>query len=273
MIYDETIRRHYDRVGDEYGLSPQSTMADEITRQIETNAILAFVSSTAPNGRLADVGCGNGYTLSRLAESFPRLSLTGFEPNRTLRALAESRFVEGSAIVLNGDLRKPTFNKSQKFDLLICQRVIINILNPEEQKMALLNAISAVELGGHLLFIEAFQSGLDRLNAARQEFELAPIPVAHHNLYLSDDFFDIPALTPYHSPDWASRPMNCQRIISSRASYTKCCGLAYQSGATPNLLSSFPTHFRRQLGTIRSSVFWHSRKRRDGPKLTRVSED
>ena len=206
MNYDEAIKKHYDHIGNEYGLSPQSTMADEITRRIETDAILSFVSSAAPKDRIVDVGCGNGYTLSRLAECFPRVKLFGFEPNCTLRALAESRFVGGSAVVLDGDLRKPRFNGSQKFDLLICQRVIINILNPEEQKLALLNAIGAVEAGGHLLFIEAFQSGLERLNAARQEFELAPIPVAHHNLYLPDDFFDTPGLAPYRSPHWCVSP-------------------------------------------------------------------
>ena len=58
-----------------------------------------------------------------LAERFPHLRLTGFEPNSTLRKLAESRFVEGAAIIHDGDLRKPTFNKSQKFravDLPTC---------------------------------------------------------------------------------------------------------------------------------------------------------
>jgi SAM-dependent methyltransferase len=206
MTYDEAVRKHYDHIGAEHGLSPQSTMVDDITRQIETHAILTFVLSTAPNGRVADVGCGNGYTLARIAERFPHASLTGFEPNRSLRTLAESRFVGGEANVLDGDLRNPTFSGSQRFDLLICQRVIINILSLEDQRRALLNAINAVKSGGHLLFIEAFQSGLDRLNAARQEFELAPIPVANHNLNLPDDFFDNPALTPYRSPDWPVSP-------------------------------------------------------------------
>jgi hypothetical protein len=79
-------------------------------------------------------------------------------------------------------------------------------LSPEDQRLALLNAINAVESGGHLLFIEAFKSGLDRLNAARQEFELAAIPVAHHNLYSPDDFFDTPALKLYRSPNWLVSP-------------------------------------------------------------------
>src|SRR5262245_38781008 len=99
MMYDDSIRKHYDRIADEHGLSPQSTMADDITRRIETNAILSFVSSSVSKGPVADVGCGNGYTLSRLAESFPHLNLVGFEPNGALRNLAKSRFVEGGAII------------------------------------------------------------------------------------------------------------------------------------------------------------------------------
>jgi trans-aconitate methyltransferase len=103
MTYDEAVRNHYDHIGTECGLSPQSTMADSITRRIETDAILTFVSSVAPSGRVADVGCGNGYTLSCLAERFSHLSLTGFDPNRSLRDRAASRF-GGVVTVLDGDL-------------------------------------------------------------------------------------------------------------------------------------------------------------------------
>ena len=62
--------------------------------------------------------------------------------------------------------------------------------------MALRNLINVVHPGGTLLFIEAFSSALAKLNEARAEFELSPIPPAHHNLYLDDDFFEIDELKP-----------------------------------------------------------------------------
>lgn len=70
--YDDKIARHYKDVAQEHGLSSSSTMSDEITRALETEAISQFVGeslrlrqaegSTEP-ATIMDVGCGNGYTL------------------------------------------------------------------------------------------------------------------------------------------------------------------------------------------------------------------
>jgi hypothetical protein len=60
--------------------------------------------------------------------------------------------------------------------------------------------------GGVLLFIEAFSSSLGRLNEARDEFDLPAIGPAHHNLYLQDDFFNIPTLRTYQSDSFSVRP-------------------------------------------------------------------
>jgi len=62
--------------------------------------------------------------------------------------------------------------------------------------------LSAVSVGGGLLFIEAFTSGADKLNEARGEFDLPPLPTPHHNLYLPDDFFDHQRLMPCRSEGW-----------------------------------------------------------------------
>ena len=44
--YDKTIQQHYQKVAEDCGLSATSTMADEITRKYETEAILQFVSAS-----------------------------------------------------------------------------------------------------------------------------------------------------------------------------------------------------------------------------------
>lgn len=209
--YDDSIEKHYNQVAATDGPSPHSTMADEITRQIESDTILDFVSAVARTSigqtiQLVDVGCGNGYTLSLLAGHRARLELTGIEANAALRAITASRFNPAEVTVVPGDIRQPHFHGKQFFDVLICQRVIVNLLDRADQKTALDNIIAAVRPGGALIFVEAFTSGLDQLNAARSEFDLAPLQPAHHNLYLPDDFFEHPELSAFRNEGWTVSP-------------------------------------------------------------------
>lgn len=202
--YDKTIEQHYKHVAEEFGLSPTSTMADEITRASESTAIIQFVSEALRRRQQAgasqpttimDVGCGNGYTLKLLVEEFPEQRFIGIEKSNELRSLAQSRFAGRSNVeIVEGDIRVPGFADMASVDILICQRVLINLLDEEDQKSTLRNLINVVRSGGTLVFIEAFSSSLAKLNEARAEFELSPIPPAHHNLYLADDFFEIDEL-------------------------------------------------------------------------------
>ena len=150
-----------------------------------------------------DVGCGNGYTLSILSKKYPVHRFVGIEKSDELRALASSRFKRTKNVeILKGDIREKHIAKNSAADILICQRVLINLLDLKDQKSALKNIVNAVagpaapEPGGRLLFLECFMSSLERLNEARGEFDLPRIPQARHNLYLPDGFFKIPQLEP-----------------------------------------------------------------------------
>lgn len=220
--YDNTIRRHYDRVAEEKGLSPSSTMGDEVIRANETQTILKFVESVArehrvdaltnggyalrPNGDIGltvlDVGCGNGYTIRQLIENIPQYRYVGMEYNEKMREQAETQLASFPSVqIIAGDLRDPRSIslELESVDILICQRVLINLMGLDDQKKGLNTILGLVRPGGALLFIEAFTSGLQNLNAARGEFEIEPIPPAPHNLYLPDDFFKHPALHYWRS--------------------------------------------------------------------------
>ncbi|MEK6806058.1 MAG: class I SAM-dependent methyltransferase [Pseudomonadota bacterium] len=206
--YDEAIAKHYQVVAKTWGLSSQSTMEDRIIREAETNAITSFVrnaiSKAGPGKKrptVCDVGCGNGFTLGVLAETFPRCTFVGVEKTPELRALARKRLEKFRNVqVIDGDIRDPGFLGKQKADVLICQRVLINLMDRQDQTAALDNIVNAVAAKGCLLFLECFESSLANLNTARQEFDLNVIPPAHHNLYLSD--LSHPRLDPYRSKAW-----------------------------------------------------------------------
>jgi len=213
--YDDTIAKHYETVAKEHGTSSTSTMADETTRALETEAISQFVGEsirlrqaeglTEP-ATIMDVGCGNGYTLETLSNQYPDHNYVGIEQSDELRALAQSRFKSTDRVrILKGDIRDGDFSRGTTADILICQRVLINLLAIADQKEALSNIVASVKSpstwgsGGTLLFIESFESSLARLNEARSEFDLPVIPPAHHNLYLPDDFFKVKHLKPFRT--------------------------------------------------------------------------
>ncbi len=210
--YDDTIDEHYKAVAQEHGLSSNSTMADEITRDLETKAIIQFVGESLKIQQredstdlttIMDAGCGNGYTLDVLLKNYPGCNFIGIEKSDELRSLALSRFQGQPHVkIVKGDIREQGFAEGVLADILICQRVLINLLETEDQKLALGNIVHSVSSpsvrgrGGTLLFIEGFMSSLKKLNDARGEFDLPAILPAHHNLYLPDDFFEIPQLKP-----------------------------------------------------------------------------
>lgn len=209
--YDKVILDHYREVAEKVGLGATATMADVRTRQLETELIARFVhwslTDLKSNGAradelvISDIGCGNGYTLEVLRGAIPGPKLIGYEFSPELAALARHRFPNGNVDIRAADVRLRKTLGPEPIDILICQRVLINLLDADDQAKALRNMANAVRPGGHLLFIEAFEKNLHLLNQARVEFDLPPIDAAHHNRYLNEDFFAIPELTPWVRPE------------------------------------------------------------------------
>lgn len=203
--YDSLIKDHYDKVGKSSASAASSTMSDLVVREKETEFILQQVrrfteavkksdESASRLFSLIDVGCGAGHTLWTIAKSFPTCDLVGIEHNDAMREASMTHLKSLNVNVFSGDIRNSETIPKNKYDLVICQRVLINILNLNDQKKALNNLLDLTNTSGRLIFIESFNSGLDNLNEARHEFGLDKILPAHHNLYLNDDFFNHPLL-------------------------------------------------------------------------------
>jgi SAM-dependent methyltransferase len=196
--YDELIRDHYTKEADAHRLAPTSTMADVKTRAMETEAVLASIGlarQAQPALRCLDVGCGNGYTLSVIASRYPSVECLGLEPHPALRELARSRGLN----ILEGDIRT-AIPVPSPLDVVLSQRVFINLLDLDDQRRALDHVIAALRPGGMLIAVEAFEPQLEKLNQLRVEVGMDPIAPAYHNRYLPAGFFDHPALEPYPDP-------------------------------------------------------------------------
>ena len=192
-MYDQEILKHYAQVSKQEGHLESCTMADQKIREIESKFILDGIKSfiagnSTENIKLLDVGCGNGFTLDLVHREFPKIQISGIEYTPELRGLANKK---GLPIeILPGDVRVASTMPSKQ-DVIISQRVLINLLDKEDQKKALRNIINSLRVGGFLIIIEAFSSGLDNLNKCRVELGLSQISPAEHNLYFEDDFFTV----------------------------------------------------------------------------------
>lgn len=211
--YDKLIHKHYKNEAEVHGLEPTSTMLDKHIRESETNAIIELVKlkiqqvsndDKAPIV-IADIGCGNGHTLDVVSKMFPHVMFLGFDKTPEFLELAEQRFIDRpNVFIQKGDIRERGFTAPSSVDVIISQRVLINILDESDQKLALDNIIRAMRnissdrCAGSGIFIESFKRPLEALNHARKQHDLEEIASQYHNLYLDENFFDIPSLQRLH---------------------------------------------------------------------------
>jgi SAM-dependent methyltransferase len=189
--YESRVREHYAQQATDLGLSPLSTMGDEIVRERELDAISRYVEAGSRQGTgvatVIDVGCGNGYALARLREKFAHVELVGIDLSPEMIALAEKRGIPNCAFMVGDvrDLRQE--NNSQ--DVVVSERCIINLLDRSHQQAAFNEIHRVLRPGGICILIEGFVEGMDALNRARAEFDLRSIPVPVHNLFFDEEWF------------------------------------------------------------------------------------
>lgn len=206
--YDKLIKDHYDTVAKNESNSSSSTMNNKFIRNQETLFIKEQISSyinkslnepEKNNFSAIDVGCGNGFTLDTLSREYNSIELTGIELTESLRKISKDRFKDRPVIILDGDIRNSSKLPVNKYDILICQRVLINILDKDDQKNAMKNLLNIMNPGGLMIFIECFENSLQNLNQIRKKFDLSKIEPAHHNQYLIQDFFEKKELEVFDS--------------------------------------------------------------------------
>ncbi len=187
--YDKTINDHYSKVALKFKKSKLSTMNDSYVRNEETKFILNHIKDSKKRLNILDMGCGNGFTLSQIAK-MKKHYLFGMENNLSLYKISHSR-LKNDAKILHGDIRIVEKNFIKKFDLIILQRVLINILNKSHQKKSLSNVLKYLKKNGKLVVIECFESGLKRLNYIRLRHGLTSIKPKFHNRYLNEKLFKV----------------------------------------------------------------------------------
>jgi ubiquinone/menaquinone biosynthesis C-methylase UbiE len=185
---DDRIREFWAEQSRTHGMTAAASWSDISVMEMEVRQILNYLKD---GDRVLDVGCANGYSTLQFARS-RRIDLVGVDyiegmiqsanehRDRVAAELAgRVRFQVGDALGLEfGD---------GAFDSVIVIRVIINLGDRERQVRALRECARVVRPGGMLLLSEATEQGWTRLNALREEWGLAAIPMPSFNHYLDED--------------------------------------------------------------------------------------
>jgi len=194
---DQFILDFYRDVAQRFGHSSQSTMKDHVIRRAEEEffieEIKRYMKERNPRPVIADMGCGNGHLLKVLRETFPQCELMGIEFTPELYELAVAREIP-RCVILQGDIRDPKALPT-KADVIITERVLINLLSDNDKQKAAQAIAQQLSVQGRLLMSESFLESWRKLNTARREVKLSPIPQSKQNRYMLEydiqDYFPL----------------------------------------------------------------------------------
>ncbi len=182
---NDKVRDFWDSQAKEFGASDLATAPDHYYRELE---IAKIIEHLEPGRKILDVGCGNGYSTQKFWEAVDS-EYVGVDYSEAMIEEANKRndhlcFMPGNVLTLATNIF------SEKFDIIISERCLINLKDWEEQKQALLEMKRCLKPGGKIVFVENFQEGLKSLNELRAGFGLHEIKVKWHNRYLKMTEFE-----------------------------------------------------------------------------------
>lgn len=159
------------------------SIIDRNLHQLEMDFVSGFLE---PHHMVADIGSGNGEATLAYARKVKHC--TGIERSERLRGLAReslehsgldnAEFVEGDVLALG---------REAEFDVVVTQRMLINLPSWEHQKKAIENIGRALKPGGTYVMIENTWDGQDAMNRYREAAGQKSIPLHWHNEYLDYD--------------------------------------------------------------------------------------
>lgn len=167
----------------------QPTTVSIIDSNLHELEIAAALRHLMPTDCLADVGCGNGEATVRYAQKVRQC--IGLERSAHMRRQAERH--AASANTTNVAFREFDILTSPipegEFDVLVSQRMLINLASWNEQMEGIRNLHRMLKVGGRAILIENTNDGFQAMNQLRVDMGLAPVPQHWHNRFFDDDEF------------------------------------------------------------------------------------
>jgi ubiquinone/menaquinone biosynthesis C-methylase UbiE len=176
------IKEFWNNQANSYKTEPTASWGDNFAIELEIENIAKYINEGSV---VLDAGCANGYSSFRQLSTNPK-HITGIDFSEPMIKYAiEQKDKLGIRNIdfFNGDIRNIKF-ADETFDVTYTTRVIINLPNWQEQKIAIDECLRVTKKGGTVIFSEAFYEPLVLLNALRSIKNLPPLIEHDFNRYL-----------------------------------------------------------------------------------------
>lgn len=181
--FTERVRAYWENPG-------TVSIMDKNLHQLEIETVCRYL---LPTDCLADIGCGDGEATMHYARCVR--SVVAIERSNHLRGQAEAAAARSglSNITLcPGDILDSGIAADASFDVIVTERLLINLGHWEEQTKALLNIHRMLKPGGRYIMVENTNDGFQAMNDMRAAVDLPPVPQHWHNR-----FFDYEELAAF----------------------------------------------------------------------------
>ena len=183
--YDPKDSQSVKKIWNERAVSGKEKLPDRLQHQLELNSLLKHISS---NDKVLDAGCGSGFSSRSIAKHCHKICGIDFAENLIAKAKKEPEIKNLDFYV--EDIKNLSF-EPRTFDKVITQRVLINLVNMENQLVAVKEIHRVLEDNGLFLMLETNKQGIENLNSIRSKFGLDPIVPPWHNKVIDElVFFD-----------------------------------------------------------------------------------
>lgn len=197
---NEKIKNYWNKRSEQNKTELTATTNDVYLRELEIQNIITTLHhlDSIEIKSVVDVGCGDGHTLIKLAEHFPKIKFLGIDYSENMIESAKKyledkpQLRENIEFMIGDVLELKKVLSDRHFDIIMTDRCLINLETAEQQSLAIDQISEHVSPGGYYLAIENFIEGHDNMNQARKKVGLSEIPIRWHNRYFTyHDFVEM----------------------------------------------------------------------------------
>jgi SAM-dependent methyltransferase len=208
------IKSFWENEASEWGDLPQVTIRDHYFRLHEINTIYHLIYSC---NRILDIGCGTGFSTLHFAKK-AKESIIGVDYSKNMLKWAD-RFLHdpiyfrqifsdygywnsldinsGKISFVEADILTLAGKFTSLFDIIVGQRILINLPSHEIQLKALENLRKLSNSNSTLILVEATLQGHSFTNNFRSNFNIPPLEKYWHNNYVDESRFN-----EWHNAGW-----------------------------------------------------------------------